>query len=359
LSPLDSEKSNLNNMENYPKILVVEDEEDIRDGLVRALMYKGNWPEKMIEDVDNAESAIDVIETFRPDIVLLDLKIPKRRGEKEEIRYAVDILKEIDLYNYKNNANTKVIVISASVDDPGMQRLVLGDRSNVISFLDKNEMAIESDEFKDKLIKRIRWAFESAPDERRMDYSAIRRSVIRELKGLNNELFEKIDKEVITEFEKLNDKGTNIHKKSKDVIVTCGEIVEEVLAFFKTHTTKLADIKYLEDITKVRNRLTALTGRIATRVEVTDERGEKRYQIHFKPNGETELITRFAAEAAFMAYNLRSEAVHGGKEDDERNAKLFANKYLFTREDAAVSVNLIMPLIRDYIIYLKTQKKAK
>ena len=140
-------------MENYPKILVVEDEEDIRDGLVRALMYKGNWPEKLIEDVDNAESAIDVIETFRPDIVLLDLKIPKRRGEKEEIRYAVDILKEIDLYNYKNNANTKVIVISASVDDPGMQRLVLGDRSNIISFLDKNEMAIESDEFKDKLIK--------------------------------------------------------------------------------------------------------------------------------------------------------------------------------------------------------------
>ncbi len=346
-------------MENYPKILVVEDEEDIRDGLVRALMYKGNWPEKLIEDVDNAESAIDVIETFRPDIVLLDLKIPKRRGEKEEIRYAVDILKEIDLYNYKNNANTKVIVISASVDDPGMQRLVLGDRSNIISFLDKNEMAIESDEFKDKLIKRIRWAFESAPDEKRMDYSAIRRSVIRELKELNPELFNKIDKEVLSEFEKLNDKDTNTYKKSKDVMISCGEVVEDILAFFKSNATKLSSIKYSDDPSKVRNRLTSLTGRMPYFVKITDSDGEERNQLHFKYDEKNELISRVASESAYMAYFLRSEAVHGGKEDDERNIKLFANKYKFTREDAAVSVNLIMPLIRDYINYLKTQKKAK
>ncbi len=341
-----------------PKVLVVEDKVKFREPLIEILL-SNNDPRYEVEDAASSEEAQKFIREFEPDVVLLDLKIPRTDEEEPEIRNAISVLQEVTLLNYEKNLDSKVIVISGSIDDPGLRRLIEGDRSSIISFINKNEGATITDEFKKNLLKLVKRALNADAPLRSLDYSAIRRSVVRELKDFNVELFEKIDKEVLTEFEKLNDKGTNVYKKSKDVIISCGEIVEDVLAFLKSHNTKLTDIKYSEDSAKVRNRLTSLTGRKAQKVEITDQKGEKKYQIHFKPNGEIDAISRFAAETAFMAYSLRSEAVHGGKEDDERNAKLFANKYQFTREDAAVSVNLIMPLIRDYINYLKTQIKAK
>lgn len=349
----------MNSAARMPKVLIVEDEVEIQRGLVRILTYTGKLPSGYIDLAGNSTDSKEKIDDFEPDIVLLDLKIPRVKGDTPDVINSNDVLNHIELTNYKFNKNIKVIIISASVKDKGTQKLILGDRSNIVKFLDKDERAIDSEEFGKELLRQIDKAMNEEPDEKRMDYSAIRRSVIRELKELNPELFNKIDKEVLSEFEKLNDKDTNTYKKSKDVMISCGEVVEDILAFFKSNATKLSSIKYSDDPSKVRNRLTSLTGRMPYFVKITDSDGEERNQLHFKYDEKNELISRVASESAYMAYFLRSEAVHGGKEDDERNIKLFANKYKFTREDAAVSVNLIMPLIRDYINYLKNQKKAK
>lgn len=343
------------NTSKIPKVLIVEDEVEIQRGLVRILTYSGKLPGSNIELAGTSTDSKEKIDEFEPDIILLDLKIPRIKGDTPDIINSNDILNHVELVNYKFNKTIKVIIISASVKDKGTQKLILGDRSNIVKFLDKDERAIDSEEFSKELLRQISRAMTEDNDEKRIDYSAIRRSCVKELKEVNNELWQKIDKEILGEFEKLNDRDTNTYKKSKDVIISCGEIVEDVLAFLKSQTTKLNDIEYTEYSSQVRNRLTALTGRTAFKVEITDEKGKKRFITQFKDNGEPEVISRIAVDTAFMAYTLRSEAVHGGKEDDQWNAKLFANKYQFTREDAAVSVNLIMPLVRDYISYLKKQ----
>ena len=47
------------------------------------------------------------------------------------------------------------------------------------------------------------------------------------------------------------------------------------------------------------------------------------------------------------------------KEEDDDNDKLFPNDYPFTLEDAAVSINLIMPLINDYIKHIEAKRSKK
>ena len=338
----------MNSAARMPKVLIVEDEVEIQRGLVRILTYTGKLPGGYIDLAGNSTDSKEKIDDFEPDIVLLDLKIPRVKGDTPDVINSNDVLNHIELTNFKFNKNIKVIIISASVKDKGTQKLILGDRSNIVKFLDKDERAIDSEEFGKELLRQIDKAMNEEPDEKRMDYSAIRRSIVRDLKELNPDLFNKIDKEILDEFESLNSKDAYIHKISKNVITTCGEIVEDIIALLKSKTIKLSNVVYTDgEFESVRKKLTSLTGRRF----VSKEEG-------FEITGD-EIITRIAANMAIQAYVLRSEAAHGGQEDDPRNEKFFANRYIFTREDAAVSVNLIMPLIRDYINYLKNQKKAK
>lgn len=59
-----------------PRILVVDDERNIADTLAMVFKIKGH--ESMA--VYSAESAVDVIETFEPDIVLTDVIMGKMTG---------------------------------------------------------------------------------------------------------------------------------------------------------------------------------------------------------------------------------------------------------------------------------------
>jgi len=57
-------------------ILVVDDEEDVCRMLKIALEKHGF----VVETADNGQQALDQIERRRPDLVLLDLKMPRRNG---------------------------------------------------------------------------------------------------------------------------------------------------------------------------------------------------------------------------------------------------------------------------------------
>lgn len=57
-------------------ILIVDDEEDIRNMLKIALEKDGF----LVETADNGQAALDQIDRRRPDLVLLDLKMPRRNG---------------------------------------------------------------------------------------------------------------------------------------------------------------------------------------------------------------------------------------------------------------------------------------
>ncbi len=58
------------------KILVVEDEEAIRLGIVDTLEMEGY----SIEEAEDGEKALDIAQNWKPDLVVLDVMLPKKSG---------------------------------------------------------------------------------------------------------------------------------------------------------------------------------------------------------------------------------------------------------------------------------------
>lgn len=322
------------------KVLIVEDESDKLQGIARILRDEGGISLKNILIARNAVDAIRKLEDDEPQLILLDLKIPRKDDDPVDICNAIEILKNIELYNFKNNFSVKVIIVSASIQDYGLQKLIIGDRSDIVSFIDKNDAAINSDDFKDKLLKQIEKAFNHEMIEKKMDYSSIRKSGIRKLQDLNKTLWEKIDNNILNEFECLTERNVNIHTRAKQIIGCCGEIVEDIVTKLNNNEGTVKESN--PSIGKI---LDSLTGR--------KRNSETKAMIM---TGVEPVISRSTADYAYHAYRLRSEALHSA-ENDLENTRVFKGK-TFTREDAAISINLIVPLILEYIEILKNDLSA-
>lgn len=59
-----------------PRVLVVDDEDSIRDALATALRYEGF----AVEEARDGREALIEAERFRPDVVILDWKLPEIPG---------------------------------------------------------------------------------------------------------------------------------------------------------------------------------------------------------------------------------------------------------------------------------------
>jgi len=81
------------------KLLIVDDEQIVREGL-QAILLK-NFPDMEIEEAKNGKIALEKAESFRPDLVLMDIKMPGMSG-----------LEAIEIMNQKY-PNTKFIMITA------------------------------------------------------------------------------------------------------------------------------------------------------------------------------------------------------------------------------------------------------
>lgn len=83
------------------KILIVEDKRHIAKFLEFILAKEGCE----VLSADNGKKALEVLETFKPDAILLDLGLPDMSG--------MDLLKQIRID--KNQRKIKVIVLSATL----------------------------------------------------------------------------------------------------------------------------------------------------------------------------------------------------------------------------------------------------
>ena len=63
-------------MERPPKILVIDDEEAARYGIVRALSSQGYE----IQEASDGDQALETIQQFQPDVVLSDINMPAMDG---------------------------------------------------------------------------------------------------------------------------------------------------------------------------------------------------------------------------------------------------------------------------------------
>jgi two-component system NarL family response regulator len=87
------------------RVLVVDDSPVYRRGMSRAVgLHKGL---ELVGEADGGEAALDAIERLRPDVVLLDLRMPDIDGLE-----VLDRLRDLD-----PPARCKVLIVSASVDE--------------------------------------------------------------------------------------------------------------------------------------------------------------------------------------------------------------------------------------------------
>lgn len=319
-------------------VLIVEDDQEKREELAELLRDIG-IELKNIQQVKYAEKAIEIVNDDLPEVVLLDLKIPfNPDNESINIKNSNLIIKEVERVNAARNnelSSTGIIVISASVDDQGLQENYKHN-PDIVDFLDKDEIALDEDKFKGRLLKRIKnIARREFSHDCKIELPTIRKIKLNKLKEINLKLYERIVNDLLERFAGLNNKKANVKRDSEMIIGLAGRIVEDIINLFHDENVDLLPIDESDNFSSVRNKLNNLTGR-------RWNNSERKLVLIGTPK-----ISRRAAEYARFAYQLRSEALHS-KEGDIDNKKLF-NTDEFAIEDAAISINLIMPLVQEFI----------
>lgn len=120
-------------MKKAVQIIVVEDHEFFRNGVVMAVSRLNNA--EVIAQASNGEELLELLETKQPDIVLMDIKMPKMDGI-EATKKVVELYPDI-----------KVLALSMFSDENYLEAMI---NAGVCGFLLKNadskelERAIES-----------------------------------------------------------------------------------------------------------------------------------------------------------------------------------------------------------------------
>jgi DNA-binding NarL/FixJ family response regulator len=84
-------------MTNHCKILVVDDHELILSGTLDLL--KRHYPHADIRTAKTTQDALQQVETFQPDLVIMDLSLPETSGDTAEIHRGIQSL-EMFMKNY-------------------------------------------------------------------------------------------------------------------------------------------------------------------------------------------------------------------------------------------------------------------
>ncbi len=121
---------------NTKKVLIVDDEKDLREAIKTALSYEGYTTETAEDGVEGFTKAHE----FKPDLILLDILMPKQNG--------IDMLKS--LRNEEWGKTIPVIVMTV-LDD--MEKVSEALNAGAIEYLVKTDMSLGGivDKVKSKL----------------------------------------------------------------------------------------------------------------------------------------------------------------------------------------------------------------
>ncbi|QAA34378.1 DNA-binding response regulator [Clostridium manihotivorum] len=114
-------------MTNKRRILVVDDHLIVREGLKLIFETEENY--EVVGEAENGEKALELIEELKPDVVLMDLKMPKRSGLE-----AIRVLKE------KNNPVPIIILTTFNDDKLIREGLSLGAKGYLLKDSTREEL---------------------------------------------------------------------------------------------------------------------------------------------------------------------------------------------------------------------------
>jgi len=113
-------------MKNNKKVLIVEDEQQIRTALNKALTTSGFE----VVEAEDGEVALEIIKKDKPDIILLDVIMPKMHG--------IEMLEKLKSSN-NEGAAIPVILLTNYADDP---RVIEAVKIGKCDLLDKTKIKL-------------------------------------------------------------------------------------------------------------------------------------------------------------------------------------------------------------------------
>jgi DNA-binding NarL/FixJ family response regulator len=113
-------------MANHIKVLIAEDHEVVREGL--KILISADPGIKVTAEANNGAAAVQLARKLRPDVVLMDLAMPKLSG----LQASRDLRRQAP--------DSKVLVLSAYKDDETIQRVI---EAGVSGYVTKSSAANE------------------------------------------------------------------------------------------------------------------------------------------------------------------------------------------------------------------------
>jgi DNA-binding NarL/FixJ family response regulator len=89
------------------KFLVIDDHESVLQSTVTTLQKK--YPQAEIFQVQTSQEALSLFRAKKPELVIVDLQIPEKKGEKDRVNIGIELLKEL----MSNNSTLNIVVQSA------------------------------------------------------------------------------------------------------------------------------------------------------------------------------------------------------------------------------------------------------
>jgi len=112
---------------NKKRIFVVDDHLVVREGLKLIFETEENY--EVVGEAGNGENALILIEQLKPDVILMDLKMPQMSG-----------LEVIKALNAKNNLVPIIILTTFNDDDSIMEGLSLGAKGYLLKDTTRQEL---------------------------------------------------------------------------------------------------------------------------------------------------------------------------------------------------------------------------
>lgn len=103
-------------MKNKAKVAVIEDDIPIKE-LYEFKLNKEGFEVRTAED---GEEGLELIKTFRPDLILLDLLMPKKNGE--------DMLEELRQFDWAKDIRVIILTNISKDEAPSKLRILNVDR---------------------------------------------------------------------------------------------------------------------------------------------------------------------------------------------------------------------------------------
>ncbi len=154
------------------RVLVVDDEKQSREGILQHVRW-GRWEVEEIRTANDGQDALEIADSFRPDIAICDIRMPRMDG----IRFAQHL--------FERHPDCRVIFLSGYADK---EYLFSAIRLHAVAYVEKPFEIAELERAIDEAAGQVRSRRESATKGERWDVQDLRMALSLEMADFGKRL---------------------------------------------------------------------------------------------------------------------------------------------------------------------------